>query len=125
MDFIRPGTNLDISWHIVHTYQNLINMEPRRFLTPSGRTWRAREAKMGALEASPRASGSALEAPRWFLTPSERTWRAPRASGSALEALGTRLERRWGVLGRLRETKMDAKWRQNPLPKGIGNGFRI
>ena len=25
-------------------------MEPRRFLTPSGRTWRAREAKMGALE---------------------------------------------------------------------------
>ena len=53
---------------------------------------------MGALEASPRASGSALEAPRWFLTPSERTWRAreaqmgalessPRASGSALEAL--------------------------------------
>jgi len=25
-------------------------MEPRRFLTPPGRTWRAREAKMGALE---------------------------------------------------------------------------
>ena len=73
-------------------------MEPRWFLTSSGRTWRAREAKMGALEASPRASGSALEAPRWFLTPFERTWRAretqmgaleasPRASGSALEAL--------------------------------------
>ena len=33
-------------------------------LTPSGRTWRAREAKMGALEASPRASGRRLER-RW------------------------------------------------------------
>ena len=25
-------------------------MEPRPFLTPSGRTWRAREAQMGALD---------------------------------------------------------------------------
>ena len=37
-------------------------MEPRRFLTPSGRTRRAREAKMGALEASPRVFRGALEA---------------------------------------------------------------
>ena len=37
-------------------------MEPRQVLTPSGRTRRAREAKMGALEASPREFGGALEA---------------------------------------------------------------
>ena len=37
-------------------------MEPRRFLRPFGRTRRAREAKMGALEASPREFGGALEA---------------------------------------------------------------
>ena len=43
---------------------------------------------MGALEASPRASGSALEAPRWFLTSSERTWRAREAKVGALEGLG-------------------------------------
>ena len=75
---------------------------------------------MRALEASPRASGSALEAPRWFLTPSERTWRAreakmgaleasPREFGGALEALWTRLERRWRVQERPREPEMDAK----------------
>ena len=34
---------------------------------------------------------------------------SPRASGSALEALWTRLERRWGVQGRPREAEMDAK----------------
>ena len=34
---------------------------------------------------------------------------SPRASGSALEALWTRLERRWGVQGRPREPEMDAK----------------
>ena len=39
-------------------------------------------------KASPRASGSALEAPRWFLTPSERTWRAREAKMGALEGLG-------------------------------------
>ena len=60
-------------------------MEPRRFLTPSGRIWRAREAKMGALEAS------------------------ARAFGSALEALWMRLERRWGVQERPRELEMDSK----------------
>ena len=34
---------------------------------------------------------------------------SPRASGSALEALWTRLERRWGVQGEHTEPEMDAK----------------
>ena len=34
---------------------------------------------------------------------------SPRASGSVLEALWTRLERRMGVEGRPREPEMDAK----------------
>ena len=60
-------------------------MDSRWFLKSSGRTWRAREAKMGALEAS------------------------PRAFGSTLEALWTRFERRWRVQERPREPEMDVK----------------
>ena len=54
-------------------------MEPRRFLRPFGRTRRAREAKMGALEASPREFGGALEA---LWTRLERLWGARRGPGS-------------------------------------------
>ena len=50
---------------------------------------------------------------------------SPRASGSALEALWTRLGRRWGVQGRPREPEMDTKYIQNRLEKCIGHGFRI
>ena len=49
---------------------------------------------------------------------------SPRASGSALEALWARLEFRWGVQGRTREPEMDAK-KQNLLENDIGHGFRI
>ena len=50
---------------------------------------------------------------------------SPRASGGALEAFWTRLERRWGVQGEHTEPEMDAKSTQNLVEKGIGHGFRI
>ena len=54
-------------------------MEPRRFLRPFGRTRRAREAKMGALEASPREFGGALEA-LWTRLDAAGASRRPRES---------------------------------------------
>ena len=66
---------------------------------------------MGALETSPRASGSALEAPRWFLTPSERTWRAREAQMGALDGLG----------GQILDTFVKSEaWGGGPGAEGIG-----
>ena len=49
---------------------------------------------------------------------------SPKASGSALEALRTRLERRWRVQERPREPERDAKEVQNLVEKGVRHGFR-
>ena len=45
--------------------------------------------------------------------------------GALLRRFGRVFERRKGVLGRLRGPKIEAKWWQIALRKGIGNGFRI
>ena len=49
---------------------------------------------------------------------------SPRAFGSTLEALWTRFERRWRVQERPREPERDAKAVQHPDEKGVRHGFR-
>ena len=71
---------------------------------------------------------------RWALQNGPRAFKnAPRApqrrpkcvSKSVWERAWGASDASWAPLGRLRGPKMDTKWWQNALQKGIGNGFRI